>query len=63
MIDIITLIGLVLGIIITVIGSKKQNKSVKYIGFILIILCLIYIVPQFLEGFISGVSLLNIIVI
>lgn len=61
MIDIIISIVLVLGIIISVIGCKKQNKSFKYIGLIFIILCLIYIVPQFLEGFINGTLAPNII--
>lgn len=54
MVDIIFLIGLILGIFITVIGTKKQNKIFKYIGFILSIVCLIYILPQIFEGFING---------
>ncbi|PRR82042.1 hypothetical protein CLVI_21070 [Clostridium vincentii] len=61
MIDVIIVIVLILGIIISVVGLKKQNKSFKYIGFIFIILCLIYIVPQFLEGFINGALAPNII--
>lgn len=55
MLDIITAIGLVLGIVIIIMGYKKQKKLFKYIGCILILVSLIYIFPEFLKGFVQGV--------
>ncbi len=52
--DIIILLGMVLGIMAIAMGTKKHDKRFKYVGTALIILCSIYIVPQFIGGFIDG---------
>lgn len=50
------IIALIVSIIITVFGIKQQKKVLKYIGGILIILCLVYILPNFISGFVNGVK-------
>lgn len=55
MLDIITLIGIIIGIILIKFSSKKQNKILKIIGIFVILICLIYVVPSFFEGFVKGI--------
>ncbi|OOM15850.1 hypothetical protein [Clostridium saccharobutylicum] len=54
MLDIITLIGIIIGIILIIYSSKKQNRVLRNIGIFIILICLIYVVPSFLKGFAQG---------
>lgn len=54
MLDFITFIGIVIGIIFIKFASKKQNIMLKNIGIFIILICLIYIIPDFLRGFVKG---------
>lgn len=54
MLSIITLIGILLGIILIKYASKKQNKRLKKIGIFVITICLIYAIPSFLMGAVQG---------
>ncbi|WP_315081735.1 hypothetical protein [uncultured Clostridium sp.] len=54
MFDIITLIGIVIGIIFIKVTSKKQDKILRNIGVFIILICLIYIIPNFFKGFVQG---------
>ena len=54
MIDIITLIGIVLGIILIKFASKKQSKILRNMGVFVILICLIYVIPSFLKGVVEG---------
>ncbi|MBU3104555.1 hypothetical protein [Clostridium gasigenes] len=58
MMDIIILIGGILSISIIVIGKKRHNKLFVSIGVVLILICSVYIVPDFFrgvrDGFING---------
>jgi len=54
MLDIFALIGIILAIVLITVGSKKHNKLMGYIGMVLILGCLIYIIPPFINGFIDG---------
>ena len=55
MLDIITLIGIIIGIILIKFSSKKQNKVLKNIGIFVVLICLIYVIPSFLKGFVEGI--------
>ena len=55
MLDIIILIGVIIGIILIKFASKKQNKILKNIGMFLILISLIYMIPSFLQGFVKGI--------
>lgn len=55
MLDISTLIGIIIGIILIKFAFKKQNKILKAVGIFMILICLIYIIPSFLRGFVEGV--------
>lgn len=53
--DIIFFIGVILSIAIIVIGKKKHNKIFISIGVVLILICSVYVVPDFFRGVIYGV--------
>jgi len=55
MLDIITVIGIIIGIILIKVASKKQNKILKNIGIFVISICLLYVIPSFLKGFVEGI--------
>lgn len=52
--DIISLIALAASIILLLAAHKKQQKSLKYMGIILIIVFLALSAPDFIRGFIKG---------
>ena len=54
MLDIITLIGIIIGIILIKFSSKKQNKVLKNIGISIVLICLIYVIPNVTKGFLDG---------
>ncbi|MBK1813815.1 hypothetical protein JHL18_24660 [Clostridium sp. YIM B02505] len=55
--DIISILGIVIGVILLVLGRKKENgKSLKLIGGLLIIVGIGLAVPDFFKGFASGFS-------
>ncbi|MGG7164778.1 hypothetical protein [Clostridium ihumii] len=52
--DIITIIGVVLAIFLITVGKSRGKKIYKYIGIGVILLCLVYILPNFARGFVKG---------
>lgn len=54
MIDVIVLFGIILGIILIKYSSKKQNKLLRNIGIIMILICLVYALPDILSGMVDG---------
>lgn len=47
-------LGLLLGIIMVIIGGIKHNKKLKKIGFVVIVLGLIVMVPSLKDSFMQG---------
>lgn len=54
MVDFIINCAFILGIFAAIRGKKEQIKAFRNLGFMLIVLCSIYIVPSFLSGFYQG---------
>ena len=54
MVDIITILGIILAILLITVGRRKGKKAYKYIGIGIILLCLVYILPSFARGFVKG---------
>ena len=53
--DVIIVIGVVLGIILLVIGSKvKKNKGIKITGILMVSISIIIAAPDIISGFIEG---------
>lgn len=44
-----------MGITLIKFAFKKQNKILKTVGIFMILICLIYVIPSFLKGFVEGV--------
>lgn len=60
MLDIITIIGFIVGIIFAKFACKNNNKTLTNISVFIILICLVYIIPvhliDFLEFFLDGVG-------
>lgn len=55
--DIVIILGIIIGGILLIVGKKGQtHKHVKIIGIIIIVVCLGMVIPDFIKGFIDGVS-------
>lgn len=53
--NIILILAIIAGIILFIVGKKKQeHKYMKILGLITILLCLIIIAPSFIRGFADG---------
>lgn len=47
-------IGFILGIILTIKGIRQDKKKLKYVGYVLIIVCILGVLPEFFSGCIEG---------
>ncbi|ACA44937.1 hypothetical protein FDC22_12620 [Clostridium botulinum] len=55
--DIIRILGLIIGVAMLIVGKKtKKYKYVNTIGKIIILVCLAMAVPDFIRGFIDGMT-------
>lgn len=55
MLDILTIIGLIIGITLIVVAKKEnQPKYLKKVGMIIILACIAINIPSFISGFIDG---------
>ena len=52
--DVIIALVLIASIIIATIGIRQDKKAFKYVGGILIIVCLVCLFPDFIRVFIDG---------
>ncbi len=54
---IIIILALIIGVILLIIGKKTQiHKYSKNIGILIIVACLCMVMPDFIKGFIDGIS-------
>lgn len=55
--DIIISLGLIIGVVMLIVGKKtKKYKYVNTIGKVIILVCLGMVVPDFIRGFIDGMT-------
>ncbi|AJD30787.1 MULTISPECIES: hypothetical protein [Clostridium] len=55
--DIIISLGLIIGVVMLVVSKKtKKYKYVNAIGKVIILVCLAMAVPDFIRGFIDGMT-------
>jgi len=51
------ILALIIGVILLIVGKKTQiHKYSKNIGILIIVACLCMIMPDFIKGFIDGIS-------
>lgn len=53
--DVLIVVGVVLGIILLIIGSKvKKNKGIKIAGIIMVLISIFIAAPDIVRGFMEG---------